>query len=83
MASENHSRSEGDSNHESIEIDPPETSQGRTQDLEEEGNDLWAALRQQAGSSECLIISIILLLMVIFIILVVNLVLVFTGDICQ
>ena len=82
MVIENHPSSGGDSNHESIEMDPLETQQRPPQDLEDEGNELWAVHQRRFVSTDGIIVSIIAISILAFMIQVVILVLVFTGTVC-
>ncbi len=83
MAVNSNSRNENGSNPETIvEVDPPEIVQGESRNLEAEGNNLWIALSQEIGSTDCLICSIIWISIVATIIVVVIIVLLFTGVIC-
>ena len=65
-----------------IEIEPPETVQDPIQELQAEGDILWAALQRRFGTTEWIAICAIVVLALITILFAVLLALVLTGNIC-
>ena len=82
MEDGNLSRNDSGSGEEVIEIDPPGVAREQMRELEAEGDEIWAALQQRVGSTECIAISAIVVLAVITIYLFVILILVLTGNLC-